>query len=351
MALFIALAIIMTNHTITAPEVVVLLQFCFGFLFSVSTSWGLRVQAQYKERVKFSLLGSTIRICLASAVCFYNVWFWFVGIDKLRDPACHPMGFLFARVDLMDRARIFLKVVSVWAGVVDGSTTISECLFFFCNWIFYSTMTALITIILVLRPKTTPSGLSSRWGIIGIGFKYCSVVLGGIPWIMMNEENEFRVKRPHFWILCLIFASLVCIFLVGMVHSITLRIRRYVERFWKVLCLCCGTSKTDGGVPDSSNSIPTPGPDNGRPNDPTPKNDAIMPLGAKDQSESKPIISGAPEIPISDMIEAETGIPGPRIQAPGVKTAARKAESERTPNPPQPEAAPNSKQSMSIFFA
>lgn len=76
MALFIALAIITTNHTIKAPEVVILLQFCFGFLFSVSTTWGLRVQAPYKERVKFPLLGSTIRVCLASAICFYNVGSW-----------------------------------------------------------------------------------------------------------------------------------------------------------------------------------------------------------------------------------------------------------------------------------
>jgi hypothetical protein len=38
MALFIALAIITTNHTVTAPEVVILLQFCFGFLFSVCST-------------------------------------------------------------------------------------------------------------------------------------------------------------------------------------------------------------------------------------------------------------------------------------------------------------------------
>lgn len=96
MALFIALAIITANQTVRAAEVVILLQLCFGFLFTVSSTWGLRVRAtftsppNYGGRIKLPLLGSTIRICLATAICIYNVWFWFTGIDKLNvDPTCN----------------------------------------------------------------------------------------------------------------------------------------------------------------------------------------------------------------------------------------------------------------------
>jgi hypothetical protein len=107
-ALFIALAIITANNTVVATEAIILLQFCFGFLFTVSSTWGFRVSArqlnsvkEYMKRVKFPLLGSTIRLCLASAICAYNVWFGFIGVAKLSDSVCPPVGFLFAPVDLL----------------------------------------------------------------------------------------------------------------------------------------------------------------------------------------------------------------------------------------------------------
>lgn len=185
LALFIALAIITTNHTVTAPEVIILLQFCFGFLFSVSSTWGLRVKTRiaspkrYKERVEFPLLGSTIRIFLGSAICFYNVWFWFVGIDKLRDPACHPIGFLFARVDLMDGARVFLKIVAVLATIAYGSTTISELLFFFCNWALYVYVTWLIAILVAFHRKSSVVQTSLlSWSFQGIVLRF-SFLVGG----------------------------------------------------------------------------------------------------------------------------------------------------------------------------
>jgi hypothetical protein len=90
-------------------------------------------------------------VCLASAIGLYNVWFWFIGIDKLKDSACHPMGFLFARVDLIERVRTFLKIVAVLASVIYGSTTISECLFFLGTWIFYSITAAFIAILVAFR--------------------------------------------------------------------------------------------------------------------------------------------------------------------------------------------------------
>ncbi|CZR63799.1 uncharacterized protein PAC_13696 [Phialocephala subalpina] len=139
LALFIALAISTAKDTIHASEVFILLQFYFGFLFTVSSTYGLRVRAkstspaEYNRFVEFPVLGATIRACLAGAICSYNAWFWFDGVERLsngilNDSVCPPRLFFFRSFDISnsDGMRIFLKITSVLLAIIFGTTTLAE---------------------------------------------------------------------------------------------------------------------------------------------------------------------------------------------------------------------------------
>ena len=224
MALFIALAIITANETVIATEVMILLQFCFGFLFTVSSTWGLRVSArqlnsvkEYKKRVDFPLFGSAIRLCLASAICAYNVWFWFIGVGKLSDSVCHPVGFLFAPVDLLRRARVFLKITSILIVTFFGGATFSELVLLVCNWILYSLIAGFIALLIAFHRDLHSDALpTERRSILVLALKYTPVVLGGIPWIMMNGDTGVGFKRLQSWaIVAAVMALLgICVLIV-----------------------------------------------------------------------------------------------------------------------------------------
>jgi len=237
-ALFTAMAIITAKDTVLAAEVTILLQFCFGFLFTVSLTWGLRVSArqlnsakEYKKHVYFPLLGSIIRLCLATAICAYNVWFWFVGVGKLSEETCHPVGFLFAAVDLLRRARVFFKIVSVAALVFFGFATLSELVLLVCHCVFYSFIAGFIAVLLAshrgLQSDGTPkrnrvdrgavenakatSNVVKILGTLQVLMKYFAVVIGGIPWMMMNGDTGVGFKRLQSWVL-IVIASVFIIF-------------------------------------------------------------------------------------------------------------------------------------------
>jgi hypothetical protein len=226
MALFIALAVFTANETVRAAEIVILLHFCFGSMFSVYSIWGFRVRArqaspgQYGKRVEFALAGSTLRLCLASSICFYNVWFWFLGIDKfnneaLSDPACHPVGFLFAPVDLFGGVRIFLKITAVVIAIIFGLTTLSELTLFLGNWGLYSVLAALIALLIDFHRTWYRGGSGKKdHSIRMVLLKFSPVIFGGIPWIIMNGKTRVGFKRHRSWF---IFFAFMAVFLFCLV--------------------------------------------------------------------------------------------------------------------------------------
>lgn len=250
-ALFIALAISTVNDTVVAAEVAILLQFCFGFLFTVSSTWGLRITGrqlnsakEYKKRVHFPLMGSTVRLCLATAICAYNVWFWFVGVGRLSGDTCHPMGFLFAPIDLLRRARVFFKITSVMFVSFLGTANLSEVVLLVCNWVFYSFIAGFIAVLIAFhrgfhsdgspkqsgadegelenakktsnvknnnRVRTRSAKIMSTFVALT---KYSPVVMGGIPWVMMNGDIGVGFKRLQSWVIIAIMTLFILLCIV-----------------------------------------------------------------------------------------------------------------------------------------
>lgn len=229
LALFTALAIITQKQEVKGIEVVILLQFCFGFLFSVSTTWGLRVRAvftssgnEFGNRVYFPLLGSTIRLCLSSAICSYNLWFWFRGFDQLEIPGCQALGVLFAQVDLSKRSRVFFKITAVLFTSSLGLATLSEIVLFIWNWICYGVMTLITAVLISLHKiahKTEPALrktllLELASAVLTAPFTLFLLFLV-TPWIMVNADTGLEFKRQQSWFL-LVYISSALGFLIGL---------------------------------------------------------------------------------------------------------------------------------------
>ena len=202
LALFAALANVTAKGSIQAAEVIILLQFCFGFLLTVLSIWGMRVKATYKSQHRFekspyfSYLGSSIRSCLASAICFYTAWFWFHGVDKLSRHPCHPVTFLFAPVSAFGGARVFFKIYSIISACIFGSAMVIEIDLFLFNWLFYcfigfsASSLLLIPRIERLR-KEASSTASSSFAIL----RYLVALFAGVPWIFANTEADAGLSR------------------------------------------------------------------------------------------------------------------------------------------------------------
>jgi hypothetical protein len=62
-------------------------------------------------------MGGLIRFMLNLGFCAYGVWFTFRGMDGMVHRPCSAYGFFFARVNLFNWYRMFLKVVFV-AGIM-----------------------------------------------------------------------------------------------------------------------------------------------------------------------------------------------------------------------------------------
>lgn len=208
LALFTALAIITQKKSVQAIEVVIILQLCIGLLISVSTTWGLRVRArltsgkEYGARLYLPLLGSTIRLCLASAIFSYNLWFWFRGLDVLRDPECPPSGFLFARVVLLHRARGFFEVTSIIWIIVCASITLAELFLFFWNWVWYTAIAGVLTVLIGINKTSHHSKNAGMKRALTHTVEYSSasvLVVIAVPWIMLNKDTGIRLRRHQSW--------------------------------------------------------------------------------------------------------------------------------------------------------
>jgi hypothetical protein len=92
-----------------AEEIYILLILFFGGF------WSLAFPSKFGS---FSIFGLNVRLYLCAAMASYAVWFWFDGMDSFRQQPCGSQAFLFAKVALFGRARIFFKIASVISLVV-----------------------------------------------------------------------------------------------------------------------------------------------------------------------------------------------------------------------------------------
>lgn len=138
LALFVALVVATVEGSVQPAEVVVLLQLCFGFLFSILSIWGLRTRYRARQRpVRFPLLSATFRLMIATAISIYSAWFWIH--DAAISPAagrCSYYTFFFAKLDLHGPMRIILSVQSMLVMLVYCTLLANELLMLTCFFVY-----------------------------------------------------------------------------------------------------------------------------------------------------------------------------------------------------------------------
>lgn len=120
--------------TVRPAECLVLLHLCFGFIFSILSIWGHRID------MKFSLAGSTFRLALATAISSYAAWFWFRGLELLTVDACPAFTFILVPKAVSDAISTFYQVQSSVVLGTYGFLLARELLTTFCFFIFCTIM-------------------------------------------------------------------------------------------------------------------------------------------------------------------------------------------------------------------
>jgi hypothetical protein len=82
--------------------------------------FSLGMKSAYKHD-QLSWFGVFWRACLVGGVSIYNIWFWFAGIPLLSTDSCPIHIFLFCKVSMFGRARIFFKIVAVTYAIFGGA--------------------------------------------------------------------------------------------------------------------------------------------------------------------------------------------------------------------------------------
>lgn len=147
-ALFIATVVSTLQDKVQPSELIVLLQLCFGFLFSILSIWGhrtARTGVNKDEKIRFPLMGSFFRLMLATSLAAYGLWFWFRGQDQHRQSgSCDDFTFLFARFNAAGNIRSFYQlqssVILFFYGILFGR----ELLTLVCFFTFISIQSAVV---------------------------------------------------------------------------------------------------------------------------------------------------------------------------------------------------------------
>jgi hypothetical protein len=103
-----------------AVEILIMLHIFFGDIYIVWYDKDVRINHENRQ----STAGVTLRITMITCMSVLGVWFWFTGLDKFVPAPCASFAFLFARVALDGRARIFYKVASVINMAFWGATSL-----------------------------------------------------------------------------------------------------------------------------------------------------------------------------------------------------------------------------------
>ena len=120
-AIFIATALLSSDHLagdpVYAVETLIMLFFFFGELSIIVRMRGLSTS--------MSSFGFDLRSALFVGMSAFSVWYWFVGIYRLRKTLCGTFVFLFAKFNLYGKAKTFFRIASIAALALFGYLGVS----------------------------------------------------------------------------------------------------------------------------------------------------------------------------------------------------------------------------------
>ncbi|KAI9777761.1 MAG: hypothetical protein M1839_008556 [Geoglossum umbratile] len=121
------------GEQITLLDGLVLIQLCFGYMFSVFSLFGYRTRLFGKQH--FPILGTYIRLFLAGTISAYTVWFWFDGAEHLEHEHCGPpVMFFFGKFVILGRIKYLWKVVAILCAMYFFTVFLAG-LFAFLVWV------------------------------------------------------------------------------------------------------------------------------------------------------------------------------------------------------------------------
>ena len=219
LALFVALILATAQMNVRAAEVVVLLQLCFGFLFSILSIWGHRIGCR-GEPVTFSIMGSFFRLSLSTAICAYAVWFWFPGVHGLDKAECAAFTFLFAKVNVLKGALVFFKLQAVLVLIPFSFLFLREAMLMI--W-FYCSTGALT--MLAFGAFGILEARRAKWSALdGLKFLFTKGAKGAVTvsWARANGSGSSGPKRPALMVKIWFFINICLISLWLLAHFLFL---------------------------------------------------------------------------------------------------------------------------------
>ncbi|KAL8711233.1 MAG: hypothetical protein Q9220_004378 [cf. Caloplaca sp. 1 TL-2023] len=132
LAVFIAVITATTGTGLRPEEIVIFIELCFGFLFSVLSLLGGRQPSGESKTSRDDLgrvdMASYFRLSLTTAICVYAVWFWFAGKDRMKIAPCSAYIFMFAKASIYGGVRIFFQLSSTLLAIVVGILLLMQSL-------------------------------------------------------------------------------------------------------------------------------------------------------------------------------------------------------------------------------
>lgn len=176
--------------TIRPAECLVLLHLCFGFIFSILSIWGHRID------MKFSLAGSSFRLALATAISSYAVWFWFRGLELLALDACPIFTFIIVPKAVSHAISTFYKaqssvVLAVYSFLLAREMLVTFCFFVFCAMVSGVFAEIHVTVVQMVRPSSDSHG-HHLYRVL----KMWVVMTMTVFWAYFNGQKSTGVYRP-----------------------------------------------------------------------------------------------------------------------------------------------------------
>ena len=109
------------------------------FSLGLSSSW---------KNDRTSWFGIAWRACIVTGIGVYNVWFWFAGVDQLKESSCPSYVFLFCKANILGGARTFFKTMSIVYAVYVGAL-ISSSLYLILAFLKTTLRSLLINFIII----------------------------------------------------------------------------------------------------------------------------------------------------------------------------------------------------------
>ena len=105
------------DSTVHGVEILIMLHIYFGNTYIISYEQLLRG----KHGRGLTFFGITSTIFITAGMSCYAIYFWFYALDILPGTGCGNYAFLFAKVRIDGRARVFFKIASILNMILWGS--------------------------------------------------------------------------------------------------------------------------------------------------------------------------------------------------------------------------------------